>query len=147
MLICDRYATLTKSGEADRLAAQDLSSIQGLNDAEIRDAIEELKRSTAAIEKQSEALRAQQNAMSALVKSDQRTSQSRAQTNNSQLKKWNAEKGHVGKAVCLIAFCARNILMRSRLRNCLRALRINLRIWNSRVRRLRLVLSRLWMVF
>jgi hypothetical protein len=99
LLIGNRYATLTKSGEADRLEAQDLSSIQGLNDAEIQDAIEELKRSTAAIEKQSEALKAQQNAMSALIKSDQRTSQSRAQTNNSQLKKWNAEKGHVGRYV------------------------------------------------
>ncbi|TVY80700.1 hypothetical protein LSUE1_G001664 [Lachnellula suecica] len=93
------YATLTKSGEADRLAAQDLSSIQGLNDAEIQNAIEELKRSTAAIEKQSESLELQQNAMSALVKSEQRTSQARSQTNNSQLKKWNSEKGHVSQAI------------------------------------------------
>ncbi|TVY48436.1 hypothetical protein LOCC1_G000907 [Lachnellula occidentalis] len=93
------YATLSKSGEAERLAAQDLSSVQGLNDAEIQDAIEELKRSTAAIEKQSEALKSQQNAMSALVKSEKRTSQSRSQTNSSQLKKWNAQKEHVSKAI------------------------------------------------
>jgi hypothetical protein len=139
LLISSRYATLTKSGEADRLAAQDLSSIQGLNDAEIQDAIEELKRSTAAIEKQSEALRAQQNAMSALVKSDLRTSQARSQTNNSQLKKWNAEKGHVGKAVGEIVFCGRHILIGSRLRNCLRVWHINLRILNSRARLRRLV--------
>ncbi|TVY30784.1 hypothetical protein LHYA1_G000367 [Lachnellula hyalina] len=93
------YATLSKSGEAERLAAQDLSSIQGLNDTEIQDAIEELKRSTAAIEKQSEALKSQQNAMSALVKNEKRTRQSRTQTSNSQLKKWNAQKGHVSKAI------------------------------------------------
>ncbi|TVY87763.1 hypothetical protein LAWI1_G003175, partial [Lachnellula willkommii] len=93
------YATLSKSGEAERLAAQDLSSVIGLNDTDIEDAIEELKRSTAAIEKQSEALKSQQNAMSALVKSEKRTSQSRTQTSNSQLKKWNAQKGHVSRAI------------------------------------------------
>ncbi|KAF4636224.1 hypothetical protein G7Y89_g1879 [Cudoniella acicularis] len=89
------YAYLSKTGEADRLAAQDLSAVQGLNDSEIQNAIEELKRSTAAIEKQSETLRLQQNAMSALVKSEQRISQLRSQTNNGQLKKWNAEKSHI----------------------------------------------------
>jgi hypothetical protein len=50
-LICyilknSRYAALSKTGEADALAAQDLSLIQGLNEQEIQIAIEELKRST-----------------------------------------------------------------------------------------------------
>lgn len=117
MLIYTRYATLTKSGEAERLAAQDLSTIQGLNDAEIQDAIEELKRSTAAIEKQNETLRAQQNAMSALIKSDQRTSQSRSHTSNSQLEKWKAEKGRVSKAVCCCVLPGSAVLMEYRLKS------------------------------
>ena len=99
----NRYAYLCKTGDAERLAAQDLSAVQGLNDSEIQNAIEELKRSTAAIEKQTETLRLQQNAMSALVKSGQRTSQARTTTNKTQLKKWNAEKAHVSKAVCNIS--------------------------------------------
>ncbi|KAH6668824.1 hypothetical protein B0J14DRAFT_151280 [Halenospora varia] len=94
-----QYAYLCKTGDAERLAGQDLSAIQGLDDSEIQDAIEELKRSTAAIEKQTETLRLQQNAMSALVKSGQRTSQARATTNKAWLKKWNAEKSHVSKAI------------------------------------------------
>lgn len=99
ILIYSRYAILTKSGEAERLAAQDLSLVQGLNDQEIQSAIEELKRSTAAIEKQSEVLRLQQNAMHALVKNEKRTSQTRAHTERGQLRKWDAEKGHISAAV------------------------------------------------
>ncbi|KAL2064073.1 hypothetical protein VTL71DRAFT_4567 [Oculimacula yallundae] len=93
------YATLIKSGEADRLAAQDLSLVQGLNDQEIQTAIEELKRSTAAIEKQSEALRLQQNAMNALVKNEKRASQTRAHIEQGQLRKWDVEKGHITAAI------------------------------------------------
>lgn len=121
LLIRTRYATLTKSGEADRLAKQDLSSVQGIDETEIQDAIEELKRSTAAIEKQSEVLRSQQNAMSALIKSDQRTSQSRSQTDGSQLKKWNAERGHVSKAVRWRTLRGAACADESRLRSYLRA--------------------------
>ncbi|PBP17858.1 hypothetical protein BUE80_DR011371 [Diplocarpon rosae] len=92
------YATLTKTGQVEALAAQDLSLVQGMNDEEIHNAIEELRRSTAAIEKQSETLRLQQNAMSALVKGEQRTSQARAQTEEGQMRKWDAEKGHITAA-------------------------------------------------
>lgn len=95
-----RYATLSKSGEASTLAAsQDLSTIRGLNDQEIQDAIEELKRSTAAIEKQSEALKLQQNAMNTLVKSNTRAGEARFHTDISQQRKWNVEKGHILSAV------------------------------------------------
>ncbi|KAG9233961.1 hypothetical protein BJ875DRAFT_377471 [Amylocarpus encephaloides] len=93
------YSTLTKSEDADIIAAQDLSAVQGLNEAEIRNAIEELRRSTAAIENQSEALKLQHNAMSALVKNSQRTSQARSQATNTQHKKWHAEIVHVSRAV------------------------------------------------
>ncbi|CAG8951684.1 hypothetical protein HYFRA_00005484 [Hymenoscyphus fraxineus] len=93
------YASLTKTGEFERLAAQDLSAVHGLNDSEIREAIEELRRSTAAIEKQSEALRLQQSAMGTLVKNNQRSSQARALSSNSQVKKWNVEREHVSRAI------------------------------------------------
>ena len=101
ILINSRYAALSKTGEADALAAQDLSTIQGLNEQEIQNAIEELKRSTAAIEKQSEALRLQQNAMNALVKSDKKATQARSHTENAQVRKWDVEKGHINSAVGL----------------------------------------------
>ena len=94
-----RYASLKKSGDLDRITAQDLSAVQGLNENEIRDAIEELKRSTAAIEKQTEALKLQQSAMSSLVKNGQRSSQARASSTDVQHQKWTTENGHITKAV------------------------------------------------
>ncbi|KAH7416882.1 hypothetical protein BKA64DRAFT_691421 [Cadophora sp. MPI-SDFR-AT-0126] len=93
------YAALTKSGDAERLAAQDLSLVQELNDQEIQSAIEELKRSTAAIEKQSEALRLQRNAMNALVKSEKRNGQARLHTERGQVRKWDVEKDHITAAI------------------------------------------------
>lgn len=81
------------------MAAQDLSLVHGLNDLEIQNAIEELKRSTAAIEKQTEALRLQQNAMASLVKNDKRTHQERAHAEKGQVRKWDVEKGHINAAV------------------------------------------------
>jgi molecular chaperone DnaK (HSP70) len=83
----------------ETLATQDLSLIQGLNNQEIQNAIEELKRSTAAIEKQTEALQLQQNAMASLVKNDKRTRQTRANIGNGQVRKWDVEKGHINAAV------------------------------------------------
>ena len=90
---------LLKTGEAETLAAQDLSLVESLNDREIQDAIEELKQSTAAIEKQTEALRLQQNAMSTLVKNEKRASQARSHADKEQLRKWDVEKGHISGAV------------------------------------------------
>lgn len=94
-----RYATLSKNGQVETLAAQDLSLVQGLNDQEIQNAIEELKQSTAAIEKQTDALRLQQNAMASLVRNDRRTNQTRAHTEKGQVRKWDVEKGHINAAV------------------------------------------------
>lgn len=84
------------------MAAQDLSMVEGLNDREIRDAIEELKRSTASIEKQTEALRLQQNAMSALVKSERQTNDKRAHSDEAQLRRWQAERNQVGQQVSMV---------------------------------------------
>lgn len=110
-----------KSGEAERLAAQDLSLVQGLNGREIQSAIEELKRSTAAIEKQTEALRLQQNAMNALVKNEKRSSQARAHTERGQLRKWDVEKGHITAAVCDNCYLGCYMLIHYRLRSCHKA--------------------------
>ncbi len=99
LLTIFRYSILLKNGEVDALAAQDLSLVQGLNDYEIQNAIEELKRSTAAIEKQSEALKLQQNAMSALVKNNKRASQARTYTDKNQVRKWEVEKGQINTAI------------------------------------------------
>jgi len=89
-----------KSGEADKLAAvHDLSAVQGLDDQEILDAIEELKRSTAAIEEQTKTLKMQQVAMSVLVKGNTRSGQTRAQAERNQTRKWNVEKGQISAAV------------------------------------------------
>jgi hypothetical protein len=99
MLMSPRYATLTKSGDVERITAQDLSVVQGLNETEIQNAIEELKRSTAAIEKQTETLKLQQNAMSSLVKNEQRANQARASSTVAQHRKWTSESAQVCKAV------------------------------------------------
>ena len=94
------YASLSKSGEADILAAsQDLATVGSINDRDIRDAIEELERSTASIEKQTEALKLQQNSVSTLVKSNTQAREARSHTNKSQQQKWNVERGHTVSAV------------------------------------------------
>jgi multidrug resistance efflux pump len=67
----------------------------------MQQAIEELQRSTAAIEKQSETLRLQQNAMRMLINSSAQVEQARSQTNKSQQRKWDMERGHIITAVIL----------------------------------------------
>lgn len=63
------YTALDKSGQVDRLAElHDLADVQALAEDEIRVAIDELNRSTAAVTKQSETLRQQQDALSRLIK-------------------------------------------------------------------------------
>ncbi|EPE32699.1 hypothetical protein GLAREA_07833 [Glarea lozoyensis ATCC 20868] len=95
----DLYAALTKSGDVERLSSQDLSGVQALNESEIEDAIEELKRSTAAIEKQTESIRLQQNAMRSLVKNEQRAREARASSTAAQHRKWSEESAQVSKAI------------------------------------------------
>lgn len=96
-----RYAVLQKSGEADVLStSQDLSLVAALTEADIQRAIDELKRSTAAIEKQCETLRLQKNALNTLVKNNSRVGEARAQADAQQLRKWEMETGQVNNAVC-----------------------------------------------
>lgn len=100
MLTRDRYSILLQSGEADKIAnSQDLSSICELSDEQLHTAIEELQRSTIAIEKQSEELRSQQNALALLVKNNKKTEVARAEAGTKQLQKWEAEKAQVNSAV------------------------------------------------
>jgi hypothetical protein len=94
-----RFAALSKNGEAETLAALDLSLVHGLNEKEVQSAIEELNRSTASIEKQTESLKLQQNAMKSLVKSENRVYQSRSHMEKGQVRKWEVEKGHICAAV------------------------------------------------
>ena len=97
-----RYATLSKTGQAETLAStQDLSLIRGLNDYEIQHAIEELRSSTAAIENQNKALQIQQKAMNTLVKNNTRTRVARYQANKTQQRRWEVEKGHISAAVSI----------------------------------------------
>lgn len=100
LLIRDRYEVLSQSGEADRIAnSQDLSSICDLTDEQLHTAIEELQRSTTAIEKQSETLRLQQNALALLVKNNKKVGVARSEADAKQLRKWEAENGQVSSAV------------------------------------------------
>jgi hypothetical protein len=96
--------------------SQDLPTIRGLNDQEIQDAIEELKRSTAAIEKQTEALLLQRNAMNTLVKNNTRAGEARSHMDKSQLRKWNVEKGHIVSAVRHAVICTQMTSMLIRVR-------------------------------
>lgn len=149
-LIYYRYANLTKTGEFERLAAQDLSAVHGQNDSEIRDAIEELKRSTAAIEKQSEALKLQQNAMGTLVKNNQRNSQARSLSSDTQVKKWNVERDRVSRAVSVLSASllwvgAKRI--KFRLKICRKVSNTKFWIWNNKTKSPRQRSSRQWIAY
>ncbi|POR32467.1 Uncharacterized protein TPAR_07337 [Tolypocladium paradoxum] len=63
------YTALDGTGQVDRLAAlHDLADVQAVTEEDVRAAIDELKRSTTSISKQTETLRQQQDALSRLVK-------------------------------------------------------------------------------
>lgn len=91
-----------KSGKADALAAsQDLTTYPGLSDQDIQEAVEELKRSTVAIERQTENLKLQQNAMSMLVKDNARLCQGQSEATMAQQRGWEMEKGKIIIAVSI----------------------------------------------
>jgi hypothetical protein len=91
---------LQKNGEFDKLLSEhDLSLVHAINDHEIEVAIDELKRSTAAIEKQTETLRAQQDGMSRLVKSNRESRDARSRIEDMQQRRWATEKAQITNAV------------------------------------------------
>ncbi|GKT89030.1 vacuolar H+/Ca2+ exchanger [Colletotrichum tofieldiae] len=74
-----RYSSLDKSGQIDKLvASRDLAAVQALSEREIQTAIDELNRSTAAIVKQTETLKQQQDALAKLVKSNTKVEEARS---------------------------------------------------------------------
>ncbi|TQS34091.1 hypothetical protein Golomagni_05540 [Golovinomyces magnicellulatus] len=93
------FTNLTETGEAERLSKEDLSLVLDLNEYELRTAIEELRESTAVVERQNEVLRLQQSAFSALCKTERRARQSRSQIDRGQVRRWEAEKSSIAAAI------------------------------------------------
>jgi hypothetical protein len=65
----------------------------------LQNAIEELQKSSSAIEKQTETLRAQQDAVATLLKNDKQNSDVRAVADNAQYRAWRTEDGEIRSAV------------------------------------------------
>jgi len=130
-----RYTALDKSGQVDRLAElHDLGEVQAVNEDDIRAAIEELNRSTGEINKQTETLRQQQDALARLVKKRDEAEQARRDLEEDRL---NKTKHALKKLVFEVTQTPHKstvlmIVSRSMVRR--RVLSIVLRIWN-RLRR------------
>jgi hypothetical protein len=91
---------LQKTGEAQALAAsQNLDHVRGLDDWEIQNAVDQLQSSTAIIEKQSEILNIQQDAVASLVATNARQRQNRATANGVKQRGWIAECDQLNSAV------------------------------------------------
>ncbi|EFQ35975.1 hypothetical protein CGRA01v4_07683 [Colletotrichum graminicola] len=87
------YSSLDKSGQIDKLvASQDLASVQAFSEREIQTAIDELNRSTAAIVKQTETLKQQQDALAKLVKSSAKVEEARSDLVFQRSQKHNSER-------------------------------------------------------
>ncbi|POS86726.1 hypothetical protein EPUL_001394 [Erysiphe pulchra] len=94
------FTTLTKTGEIETLSKeQDLSFVLQINDHDLQIAIDELRKSTATIEKQCETLRIQKNALSSLSRNIKRANQARSQVEKGQLRKWEAEKSSIAATI------------------------------------------------
>lgn len=77
-----------------------LESVREVTDQELEDAIEELKRSTAAIEKQNDAIKQSKAALASLKDSRSKSNQARSQVDASQTRKWTIERDQIQNAVC-----------------------------------------------
>ncbi|WYZ41061.1 hypothetical protein EsH8_IV_001402 [Colletotrichum jinshuiense] len=87
------YSSLDKTGRIDKLVAlQDLATVQALSEREIQIAIDELNRSTAAIVKQTETLKQQQDALAKLVKSNAKVEEARSDLVFQRNQKHDAER-------------------------------------------------------
>jgi hypothetical protein len=99
-----RFEVLGKSDPAVQLPnGGDLAKVPIFNDQELKDAIEELERSTAAISKQTESLRQQHDALGRLVRESQETAHARTNLEARQSQKWESEQKAVVLAVEEIA--------------------------------------------
>jgi hypothetical protein len=73
--------------------------IRGVDDQKLQGAIEELQRFTVAIEKQTELLRMQQDAVLTLVKTNKQHSEARAIAEGGQHRMWTTEATYINSAV------------------------------------------------
>jgi prefoldin subunit 5 len=92
----NQYAALKESGLAEKLAmSSDLAAARVLSDQEIKDAIEELNRSTQAITRHTDALRQQQEALGRLVDAGRESSKERVAVQEARTRKWQAERSNL----------------------------------------------------
>ncbi|KXX76079.1 hypothetical protein MMYC01_204165 [Madurella mycetomatis] len=92
----EQYAALEESGLADKLAmSSDLTAARVLSNQDVKDAIEELNRSTQAITRQTDTLKQQQEALHRLVKGGHQGSEERAVLETGQTRKWEAQRSEL----------------------------------------------------
>jgi hypothetical protein len=91
---------LKSSGEADVSSSTEGPCLERtIEDAAIQHAIEELKRSTSAIEKHSEVLKIQQDVVASLVANSTKQSDARVSANTLQYQLWATEHRQIGNEV------------------------------------------------
>ncbi|KAK4155765.1 hypothetical protein C8A00DRAFT_41688 [Chaetomidium leptoderma] len=96
----NQYAALEESGLAERLAmSSDLTAARVLSDQEIRDATEELSRSTQAITRHTETFKLQQEALGRLVDASRLGNQARAAVEAGQARTWQAQRRDLASGV------------------------------------------------
>lgn len=91
---------IERNGKAEDLAAStDLTTTQALTDQGLKDAIDELNRSTEAINKQTETLRQQQDALSRLLTTTGKSGDARSDLEAKRLYKWETGRKALNTAV------------------------------------------------
>ncbi|TWU75767.1 hypothetical protein ED733_002641 [Metarhizium rileyi] len=100
----DVYTALDRTGRVDQLAdLHDLAEVQPVTEDELKGAIEELRRCTESISKQTKTLRQQQDAMSRMVKKQAENAARREELERVQRKKKELERGRIIKEVALMS--------------------------------------------
>jgi hypothetical protein len=95
-----RYAALEEAGLAERLAlSSDLTTTRVLSDHEIKDAIEELNRSTQAITHHAQTLKLQQQALDSLTTATRQSNEERMAITAGQATKWQAQRRDLASTV------------------------------------------------
>jgi hypothetical protein len=77
--------------------------VRGVWDSDIQSAIDQLQKSTIAIEKQTETLRTQQEVVAALVKDNGRHYAARAAAESTQFRAWTTENNQTRSAVSAVS--------------------------------------------
>ncbi|KAK3331773.1 hypothetical protein B0T19DRAFT_86433 [Cercophora scortea] len=87
------YDALEKTGQAEKLASSaDLATVQAFSDQEIKDAIQELNRSTEAISKQTENLKQQHEALGRLVNGTRKDLEARSNMESRQAQRLETQR-------------------------------------------------------